>query len=378
MAFLICFFIHVLMSKSSSIQISFSIQAEASLGELHVDLPELKRSLRTLADTQSITHAAQSLGVTYRTLWGRLLTFDAALGCKLVGKARGRGTNLTGKGHALLAALERHEDLFSPPSPERVTALSADLSRALRDQPLLRLLASHDYALAHAFDLLPATASGAANSASVAETLIDGIHMANAGSVECIRALLRGDADLAGYHHTTTFVAKAASSSAASSNSPANALWGRVEDSADFWSVPVMEREQGLIIAPKHKAGVKALKDLARPDLRFVNRQRGSGTRVLLDALMAEAGLVATSIAGYAHEEFTHQAIAATIAAGAADVGPGLRTAAAQFKLHFVPLATETYRIAGRLETRKHRIVVTLLDALRAQAKGLPGYVAIS
>ena len=346
--------------------IKFSVRAELKGADAAIDLSDLKRSLRTLADTQSITHAAQSLGVTYRTLWGRLLGFDAALGCKLVGKARGRGTNLTGKGRALLAALERHDELFSPPSSERVSALSADLARALRDQPLLRLLASHDYALGKVFDT-----SSVSTSPTVSTQLQDAIHMANAGSVECIRALLRGDADLAGYHHTTVMAANAGK------ESQATALWSRVEDSAEFWSVALMEREQGLIVAPQLKAKVKGLTDLARPGLRFVNRQRGSGTRVLLDSLMAEAGMVASAISGYGHEEFTHQAVAATIAAGAADAGPGLRTAAAQFKLHFVPLATETYRIAGRTETRQHPSVLKLIAALRVEAAKLPGYSAL-
>ena len=346
--------------------INFSVRAELKGADAAIDLSDLKRSLRTLADTQSITHAAQSLGVTYRTLWGRLLGFDAALGCRLVGKARGRGTNLTGKGRALLAALERHDELFSPPSSERVSALCADLARALRDQPLLRLLASHDYALGKVFDT-----SSVSTSPTVSTQLQDAIHMANAGSVECIRALLRGDADLAGYHHTTVTAANAGK------ESQATALWSRVEDSAEFWSVALMEREQGLIVAPQLRAKVKGLTDLARPGVRFVNRQRGSGTRVLLDSLMAEAGMVASAISGYGQEEFTHQAVAATIAAGAADAGPGLRTAAAQFKLHFVPLATETYRIAGRSETRQHPSVLKLIAALRFEATKLPGYSAI-
>lgn len=357
------------MSKISPPHISFSVQADVAFGESHIDLRELKRSLRTLADTQSITHAAQALGVTYRTLWGRLLAFDAALGCKLVGKARGRGTHLTGKGRALLAALERHDELFSPPSTERVSALSADLARALRDQPLLRLLASHDYALGKVFDT--SATSGAPTSTPVAMQLQDTIHMANAGSVECIRALLRGDADLAGYHHATLATANAGK------ESQATALWSHVEDSAEFWSVALMEREQGLIVAPQFKPKVNGLADLAYPGLRFVNRQRGSGTRLLLDALMAEASMVASAIAGYGHEEFTHQAVAATIAAGAADAGPGLRTAAAQFKLHFVPLAMETYRIAGRTETRQHPSVLKLIAALRVESGKLPGYTAL-
>ena len=356
------------MLHSQATDIKFSVRAELKGADAAIDLSDLKFSLRTLADTQSITHAAQSLGVTYRTLWGRLLGFDAALGCKLVGKARGRGTNLTGRGRALLAALERHDELFSPPSTERVSALYADLARALRDQPLLRLLASHDYALAKVFDT---SSAPSASSAVVAAQLQDAIHMANAGSVECIRALLRGDADLAGYHHTTM------TTTSAGKESQARALWSRVEDSAEYWSVALMEREQGLIVAPQLKAKVKELADLARPGLRFVNRQRGSGTRVLLDSLMAEAGMVATAISGFGHEEFTHQAVAATIAAGAADAGPGLRTAAAQFKLHFVPLATETYRIAGRTETRQHPSVLKLIAALRVESAKLAGYTAL-
>ena len=350
------------MSKSLPLRIAFSARSELVIDGLRIDLGELKRSLRTLADTQSITHAAQSLGVTYRTLWGRLLAFDAALGCKLVGKARGRGTQLTGKGRALLATLERHDELFSPPPSERVGALSADLARALRDQPLLRLLASHDYALAQVFATPP--------SGTTSAQLQDAIHMAHNGSVECVRALLRGDADLAGYHHGTPSVANT------TKESPATALWNRVEDSADFWSVALMQREQGLIVTRALKSKVKGLSDLTRAGLRFVNRQRGSGTRVLLDTLMAEAGLTATAISGYGHEEFTHQAVAATIAAGAADVGPGLRAAAAQFKLHFVPLAMETYRFAGRTETRQHPSVVKLIAALRVEAAKLPGYAA--
>ncbi len=354
------------MPRTTATDIHFFVRAQLRSAGVDVDLTELKRSLRTLADTQSITHAAQSLDVTYRTLWGRLLGFDAALGCKLVGKARGRGTHLTGKGRALLAALERHDELFSPPSTERVSALCADLARALRDQPLLRLLASHDYALNRAFDASPVSTSP-----SVSAQFQDTIHMANAGSVECIRALLRGDADLAGYHHTTVTVANVGKPS------KATALWSRVEDSAEFWSVALMEREQGLIVAPQFKSKVKGLADLARSGLRFVTRQRGSGTRVLLDSLMAEAGLVPTAISGYGHEEFTHQAVAATIRAGAADAGPGLRTAAEQFKLHFVPLAAETYRIAGRIESRQHPSVLKLIAALRVEATKLPGYTAL-
>ena len=350
------------MTRPSALQISFSTEAEASVGTERVNLSDLARSLRTLADTQSITQAAQALGVTYRTLWGRLLAFDAALGCKLVGKSRGRGTSLTSKGCAILAVLEKHGELFAPPAKNRVEMFATDLMQTLRDEAQLRLMASHDFAIAQAFARLAPTAA-----TTKAQQLSDSIHMTSGGSVDCIRTLLRGDADLSGYHHMTL----PASSGTAQSES---SLWASVEQSADFWSVPLMQREQGLIVTPRLKGKVSSLADLANSDVRFINRQRGSGTRLLLDSLLADASVASARISGYEHEEFTHQAVAASIAAGAADVGLGLRAAAAQFKLHFVPLAVEIYRLAGRIETQNHPRVRALIAAVRANAAKLLGY----
>lgn len=349
------------MSKIPSLAVDFTANAALRIGSAKVDLVDLTRCLRTLTDTQSIAAAANALGVTYRTLWGRMLSFDAALGCKLIGKARGRGTQLTGKGRALLAALERHSALFLPPAPEPVAALTTDLARALRDRPLLRLVASHDYAIAKAVNArrsFPATSGGPAP-----VELSELIHLSNAGSVDCVRSLLHGDADLAGYHHVTATASERTSSP-----------WERIESDTDFWSVPIMEREQGIIVAPHAKRVISSITDIARQGVRFVNRQRGSGTRILLDAWLSEAGITPGRIEGYDQEEFTHQAVAATIAAGAADAGPGLKAAAAQFNLGFIPLTTETYRLAGAADTRTHETVSALIAATHLQAAKLPGY----
>lgn len=349
------------MSKIPSLAVDFTANASLRIGRSEIDLVELTRCLRTLADTQSITAAANTLGVTYRTMWGRMLSFDDALDCKLIGKARGRGTQLTGKGRALLAALERHGALFLPPPPEPVAALTADLARALRDRPLLRLVASHDYAIAKAINARRTLASTPQGTESV--DISELIHLSNAGSVDCVRSLLQGDADLAGYHHIN-----------AAASERTNSPWERVESDSDFWSLPVMEREQGIIVAPGVKRKVKSLTDVTREGVRFVNRQRGSGTRILLDSWLSEAGIAPGRIDGYDQEEFTHQAVAATIAAGAADVGPGLKAAAAQFNLGFIPLTTETYRLAGAVDTRTHETVAALIAATHQQAAKLPGY----
>jgi molybdate transport repressor ModE-like protein len=322
-----------------------------------VDVAALERCLRLIADTHSITTSAQSLGVTYRALWGRLQMYDEAFGAKLVGKSRGRGTSLTGKGRAVLAALQRHSELFAAPAVERIAALSHDLAQAIGQQSTLRMLASHDYAIARAMS------RGGAFAAGGGPELAAAIHWASAGSDECLRALLRGDADLAGYHHLAE----------APSESPGQ-LWQRVEQGDAFWGIALMQREQGLIVSWRMKDKVQRLADLADPDVRFINRQRGSGTRALLDSLLEAARVNATKISGYEQEEFTHQAVAATIAAGAADAGLGLRAAAAQFNLHFIPLAIESYRLAGRIDNQSSPVVKRLISAVRAAATDLPGY----
>ena len=350
------------MSRQIPLRLDFAVRADAVFNDVRIDVGELKQCLRVIADTQSITHAADALGVTYRTLWGRLQTYDEAFQARLVGKSRGRGTNLTGKGRALLAALDRHADLFAAPAAERVAALTRDLTSAMGETPMLRLLASHDYAIARAL-----LRSEAGTDDAELPPLTSFIHAASAGSDDCIRALLRGDADLAGYHHP-----------ADRSRIPANAQSARVESDENFWSVVLMTREQGLIVASGRKTQIKSLSDLAQPGIRFVNRQRGSGTRTLLDALLADARLNPAQISGYEHEEFTHQAVAATIAAGAADAGLGLRAAATQFKLHFVPVAMETYCLAGRRETAQHPAVTRLIASVRAAARALPGYRPIA
>jgi putative molybdopterin biosynthesis protein len=113
-------------------------------------------------------------------------------------------------------------------------------------------------------------------------------------------------------------------------------------------AIRFLHRTQGLILPRGNPQRVRTLRDVASRRLRFVNRQPGSGTRILLDRLLAADALPAERIAGYAVEEFTHAAVAATIASGRADAGFGLEAAAAAFGLAFVPVAQERYLFACR------------------------------
>lgn len=132
--------------------------------------------------------------------------------------------------------------------------------------------------------------------------------------------------------------------------------------------VTVAEREQGLLVAPGNPAGVREVRDLARRGVRFVNRPRGSGTRLLCDRLLAAAGVSPSTVNGYDREAPTHLAVAAAVAAGTADVGLGIRAAAQAAGLDFVPLARERYELALRAARQDRPGVAAVLAALRTPA----------
>src|SRR5262249_4670186 len=104
--------------------------------------------------------------------------------------------------------------------------------------------------------------------------------------------------------------------------------------------------------------------DLARPDVRFVNRQKGSGTRVLLDYELKRAGVDPASIQGYEREEFTHLAVAAAVQGGSADVGLGVLSAARALDLEFVPLLREQYDLVVGAEFWDQDVLAPLRAAL--------------
>ncbi|MGD8984314.1 MAG: substrate-binding domain-containing protein, partial [Desulfobacteraceae bacterium] len=102
-------------------------------------------------------------------------------------------------------------------------------------------------------------------------------------------------------------------------------------------------RDQGLIVARGNPKGIGGINDLTRDDIAFVNRQAGSGTRVLLDYKLEQLGVIPESIKGYGHEEFTHMAVAVDVLSGAADCGLGIFAAARALDLGFIPIEKEQY-----------------------------------
>ncbi len=147
----------------------------------------------------------------------------------------------------------------------------------------------------------------------------------------------------------------------------------------DIAVIRLVHRDQGLIVAPGNPLGLATIDDLRRPGLRYVNRQRGAGTRALLDHELAQHGIDPADIPGYTREEHTHLAVAAAVSAGRADAGLGILAAARAFGLDFVPVAQEPYDLvldADNLTDDRLTPLWTLLDRadFRDRIEALGGY----
>jgi putative molybdopterin biosynthesis protein len=138
-------------------------------------------------------------------------------------------------------------------------------------------------------------------------------------------------------------------------------------------------RSQGLMVPPGNPRGIRGIEDLARGDVLFVNRQKGSGTRLLLDYRLKRAGIDPGSMAGYEREVFTHTAVAAAVAGGTADAGLGVLAAAKALGLEFIPVASERYDLLvlkSFASTRGYQALMNALrdPAYRREVEALGGY----
>jgi molybdate-binding protein len=146
-----------------------------------------------------------------------------------------------------------------------------------------------------------------------------------------------------------------------------------------FRLVSFVRRTQGLIVKPGNPKRIEEVADLCRADVRMVNRQRGSGTRALLEFLISAEGLDRRLIDGYENEEVTHGAVAALVAGQQADAGMGVQAAAVEYRLDFVPLVVERYYLACRAEFLESAPMRQLVEFLRTErfaaiVAALPGY----
>jgi molybdate transport repressor ModE-like protein len=325
--------------------IKIQIEANWRIGTSEAELadPLLFRLLEAVQTSGSLAKAAQALGFSYRHIWGSLGKWEKAVGRPLVRLERGRGARLTDFGEKLIKAEQtarsRLERQIETVQRDLEHELSAEL---LRGTTVLVMHASHDLALPHLRDLLQK---------------VYGIQLQlqYQGSLESLDALAQGRCDVAGFHlpegglETDFF------------------LHRRAFKARDHTLVRCATRTQGLMVAAGNPKAVRGLLDLTKRDVRMINRQPNSGTRLELDQLLREAQIDPGSISGYDAFEFTHLAVAATIASGMCDVGFGIEAAAAQYKLGFIPLLRERYYLACRSEIVSAQPLKSLIATLKSQ-----------
>lgn len=143
--------------------------------------------------------------------------------------------------------------------------------------------------------------------------------------------------------------------------------------------VNLVMREQGLILPRGNPDEVKGLDDLARKRLAFINRQPGSGTRILLDYKLKEAGIAPGEIPGYENDEYTHMSVAVAVLSGRAKAGLGIKAAALALNLDFLPVVTESYDLVIPEKYYHSPKIQTLLktvcsDAFKTRVLALGGY----
>jgi putative molybdopterin biosynthesis protein len=342
--------------RKRGIHLQYSFDARGQRGaELQNPLFDL---LQAVLQHGSISGAAQGTGASYRHVWGQLKAWEDVLGEPLVSWVKGQRARLTPFAERLVWAERRARTRLTP----HIETLRAELERVVAEaldgsQQVLTLFASHDLAL----PLLRERAS------AQHDLHID---LRFAGSIDALRALRAGRCLVAGFHVPTL-----------PDHSPvfARAMKSLLQPGVHKL-IGCTRRTQGLMVAKGNPHAIATPADLTRRPLRFVNRQPGSGTRLLMDHLLDQQRIDPAQVGGYlGHLEDSHVAVAASIASGLADVGPGIEAAARQFGLDFVPLLGEDYFLVCMKESLDHPAVQRLREVLAGEGwqrdvAVLPGY----
>jgi molybdate transport repressor ModE-like protein len=307
-----------------------------------------------------IAGACRRCGFSYRHGWGLLRKTESLLGAELLTTSRRQGSQLTGLGRQLLLAYRKAGARLAgaqQDAAQEFDGILAQLSAAPQDAQRLRLHASHGFAVEALQRLAPAQG-------------LTGLELRYRSAIEALMALHRDDCDLAGFQVPLgPFQAEML------------AYYRPWLDAGKHRLVYLAQRETGLFVQRGNPKGIRGVRDLTAPGVRFVNRQPGSGTRLLLELMLRQQGLHAQQVQGYDSSEFTHMAVAAHIASGMADAGMGVRTAAERCGLDFIPLAQERYFFAVREDRLGYPVMRQWLALLRsavfrAHVSQLPGYDA--
>jgi putative molybdopterin biosynthesis protein len=332
--------------------------ADEATRELHHPLIAV---LEGIQHHGSISAGARHVGLSFRHVWGELKRWEQELGHPLITWGKGRSARLTPFGAKLLWAERQAQARLAP----QLEALRGELEHAFAvafddEAEVIEVAASHDEAL-------PLLRAWAARHRKLH------LDIRFTGSVDALAALNDGRAVLAGFHARID----------APSGSPTARTYRPLLKPGRHKLIGFASRRQGLMVAPGNPLALAGVRDLARPGVRFVNRARGTGTRVLLEDLLASAGVALVSIAGHDRVEPSHRAVAQAVASGSADAAFGIEAAACARGLDFVPLAAERYFLVTLAEHLERPAIVALRTALaspdwQAELAAVPGYAPLS
>ncbi|OEY66034.1 substrate-binding domain-containing protein [Marinobacter sp. X15-166B] len=316
--------------------------------------PVLFRLLDSVRETGKLTSAASAAGISYRHAWNLLNRGSEIFGLPLVEMHKGRGSQLSALGEKLLWADQRVKARLGPQIDSMASELNDQIQQLLAgSQPMLRLHASHGYAVA-----LLAEFSDQVS-----------INLQYRNPAEALAALNRDECDLASFHIPTCPVLAR----------QVLAHYHPHLSTDNHRVIRFVTRREGLMMRKGAHDHIRTLRDLSASQLRFISRDRHSGTRLLFNLLLRQQGLAEDNINRTAQQEFTHSAVAAFVASGMADAGFGVQTAADQFDLRFTDLAREHYLFLFRKD-RVHPQALTRLLALMGSAAfqerihRVPGY----
>ena len=343
------------------LQLHYTLSKDTSPATVRNPLIDLLQAVSTQG---SISAGARQLGLSYRHVWGELKRWETELGGELLIWEKGQSARLSEFGSKLMWAERQAQARLAP----QIEALRAELERSFAvafddASHIVTLYASHDDALSQLRE--------------AAITQSSGLHLdiRFTGSVDAIRALNEGRCVMAGFH-TLEHMGK---------NTLTERIYKPLLKPGLHKILGFASRTQGLMVAPGNPLKLSGLADLTQPRagklIRFTNRALGTGTRVVLDELLAAETLNASDIIGYEHTEPSHAAVAHAVLSGQADAGLGIEAAAVQAGLGFVPLAKENYHLVCLKSALEQPGIVALRALLQTtqwqtQLVSIPGYAA--
>jgi len=312
--------------------------------------------LHAVRRDRSLKKASTVLGLSYRYAWGLVKGWEEVFKAPLLILERGRGASLSELGEKLLAFEQQAKDKMQPDLMSLAEEINQGLAAELggESNERLRMYASHGIVVAEFIELLQQ------------ENGLD-VSVETRGSLDALRLLSSGQSEVAGFHFPLEKIK--------AELAPFYRTW---LDPRRHTLLLLATRQQGLMTDKENSKNINAIVDLAKRSVRFVNRQRGSGTRTIFDHLLSVEDISTRDIAGYGHDEFTHSAVAAMIASGSADAGLGIKAAAENFGLNFVPLLNEAYVLAVANDVSENHVprLRELLKSskFREQVTDVPGY----